>query len=141
MADVCGFYRAFGLELPGGVSERPDSLAVELEFMAFLLMKGRLADEAIDTPEGIDGARAVCEEAAETFFKEHLAWWCPAFTVGLRRKAGSGVYAAAGQLLAAFLPLERARFGVSPQSLPSLPMAPEPEAEDDAKCASCVSAG
>ena len=43
MADVAGFYRAFGLETAQAARERPDYLGLELEFMAFLLLKKRLA--------------------------------------------------------------------------------------------------
>jgi len=124
MADVAGFYRAFGLGSP----ERPDSLPLELEFMAFLLTKERLAATA--------GEAAVCAEAGRDFFRDHLAWWAPSFATGLRRKAGGGPYAALAQALAAFLPAERRRFGIDTPSLPVRPV-PAGRAEEGEGCAAC----
>lgn len=118
LADVAGFYRAFGLDVSARSPERPDHVGLELEFMAFVLMKKR---EAL---AGADPVRAaVCDEAERTFFRDHLAWWAPAFCQGLRRKAGEGLLGAAANVLAAFLPVERARLGVPAPRLPLRPAA------------------
>lgn len=129
LADVAGFYRAFGLEPSRSVPTRPDHLALELEFLAFLLLKKRLAG-----PEEADHVQ-VCEEAEQAFFREHVAWWAPSFAMGLRRKAGQGFYLAAGELLAAFLPVERAYLGVEPPRLPLQAAYAEPP-DEQAGCAS-----
>lgn len=71
MADIAGFYRAFGFQVQG---ERPDHLVPELEFVALLYVKeayARLVAEA-------EGA-AVCVDARGKFVREHLAPWLPAF--------------------------------------------------------------
>jgi TorA maturation chaperone TorD len=136
MADVAGFYRAFGLEMSASLADRPDHVALELEFVAFLLLKRRLAHPDGE-PEGAERV-AVCDEALQAFFRDHLSWWLPSFATALRRRAGSGFYAGAGQALAALLPLERARFGVGPPRLPlQAPVVERSEAEEEG-CAGCA---
>jgi len=136
LADVAGFYRAFGLEPSRGQPERPDHLALELEFMAFLLMKKRLAPDASDGDNESAAGGRVCSEAEAAFFRDHLAWWVPSFATGLRRRAVQGLYAAVGQALAALMPAERARFGVAPPRVPLQAMVIERPAEQ-AGCAGC----
>jgi TorA maturation chaperone TorD len=135
MADIAGFYRAFGLLSPNTHSERPDHVCLELEFMAFVLMKKRLALKE-HGPDAEDRA-AVCLETAQKFYRDHLAWWLPSFAQGLRHRAESGLYAAVGELLAAFLPIERARFGIEPPRCPVEPT-PEPPEDSRAGCSGCA---
>jgi TorA maturation chaperone TorD len=136
MADVAGFYGAFGLATAQAVPERPDYLGLELEFMAFLLLKKRLAlASAEHNPDAAEQAR-VCDAAQRDFFRDHLAWWVPSFATGLRRKAGGGFYAALGTVLAALLPVERGRLGVEPPRLP-LQVAVIERPEEQAACAGC----
>jgi TorA maturation chaperone TorD len=132
LADVAGFYRAFGLTPSKTSPERADYLPLELEFMAFLLLKKRLADDAQDL-ELAD----ICAKAALDFFRDHLAWWVPSFTRGLRRRAGTGPYAALAQALAAFLPTERQHLGVDTPTLPVIPKVIE-RPEEQAACAACT---
>lgn len=119
MADVAGFYRAFGLDSSLASRERPDHLCLELEFSAFLLMK--LRDAAAGGDEESLLRAEICRKARRSFFADHFGWWTPAFAVGLRRKAETGFYAALGKLLAAFLPIERQRLGVRPSLTPREP--------------------
>jgi len=133
MADIAGFYRGFGLDLSKSSPERPDYLPLELEFMAFLLMKKRLAKEAQDVEHA-----EICSAAEVSFFRDHLAWWVPAFATGLRRRAGSGLYAQLAQVLSALIPAERQRLGVDTTSIPVLPTLIEQPDEDSLGCASCA---
>jgi TorA maturation chaperone TorD len=140
LADIAGFYRAFGLETSLTEPDRPDSLALELEFMAFLLLKKRLALASMAAnPNAIEDANS-CDDAQRLFFRDHLAWWVPSFAMGLRRKAGQGFYAAAGQVLAALLPVERARFGVEVPRMP-LQAALIERPEEQAGCTACPAIG
>lgn len=117
MADVAGFYQAFGLA-PGGRSrERPDHLALELEFVACLLMKQRLAQQAARSDAPCEQAE-VCRDAREKFVRDHLSWWVPSFSLALRRKAERGFYFEIGRVLGALMPLERRRLGIAPPLLP-----------------------
>jgi DMSO reductase family type II enzyme chaperone len=137
LADVAGFYRAFGLQTARAAPERPDHIAAELEFMAFLALKERLAlESAGDSPDPADQA-AVCAAAQRSFCGDHLAWWVPSFAMGLRRKAGQGLFAAVGKVLAAFVAAERVRFGLTAPRLPLQPASIE-RPEEQSGCLSCV---
>ena len=126
MADIAGFYQAFGVSPGTHLRERVDHVSLELEFMALLLLKQR---SAATTAEG-----EVCEGARRNFFRDHLAWWAPSFAVGVRRKAETGCFAAAGKILAALLPIERRRLGVAP---PRMPLEPQVEERTDS-CEGCL---
>lgn len=128
MADVAGFYRAFGLAV---ARDRPDSLCLELEFMALLLSKQRLAASG----ENVEQVE-LCRDAQRDFLRDHLAWWLPSYCTGLASKAGSGPYAALAKALAAFLPTERNRFGIKS---PAAPVRPKSiPAEESMGCGGCV---
>ncbi|MEX2188360.1 MAG: molecular chaperone TorD family protein [Pirellulales bacterium] len=123
MADVAGFYRAFGLASGARSRERPDHLALELEFAAFLIMKERCAadDERMDVERAAQDEQAtICREGRAAFLGDHLAWWAPSFARAVRRKAGGGMYAAAADVLAALLPIERYRLRVAAPQIPTL---------------------
>jgi TorA maturation chaperone TorD len=136
MADVAGFYQAFGLQVSADQRERPDFLPLELEFAALLLMKKRLAS-AGGLSSDTEHAR-VCDEARLAFFRDHLCWWAPSFTLGLRRKATHGIYYEAGRAFAAFLPIERGALGLAAPTLPILQPAP---AEHNDSCEGCQLGG
>jgi hypothetical protein len=67
MADISGFYRAFGLDPAGKGRERSDHLA-ELEFAALLLTKKRLA---LETDADAPVAAAAAVEHAEICQRSH----------------------------------------------------------------------
>ncbi|MDR7417142.1 MAG: molecular chaperone TorD family protein [Armatimonadota bacterium] len=71
LADVAGFYRAFGFEARG---ERPDHLAAELEFLALLCLL-----EARALLAGQPEEARVCAEARASFLRDHLLTWLPTF--------------------------------------------------------------
>jgi TorA maturation chaperone TorD len=136
MADVAGFYRAFGIEEAQSSPERPDYLALELEFMAFLLLKQRLALAANDHDPEVAEQAEVCESALRDFFRDHLAWWLPAFAAGLRRKAGVGYLRALADVLACWTPAECRRLDISAVLRPVHPETIE-SPDDQSGCAAC----
>lgn len=112
LADIAGFYNAFGVEPSDDQPERPDHLSLELEFMAWLIAKEQHALTTVG-PDRAGPDRAehvqVCREAQRRFFGEHLAWWVPAFTHALANKAGpDSFHAVFADSLAAFVAIERA---------------------------------
>jgi nitrate reductase assembly molybdenum cofactor insertion protein NarJ len=69
LADLAGFYKAFGVELgaTGATKEMADHVAVELEFYAILLLKERALAQGGDT-EGVE----IVHDARRKFLKAHL---------------------------------------------------------------------
>ena len=123
MADVAGFYNAFGLRISPQANERVDHVSLETEFMSVLITRQLHAVQGNLPLE----AEHVCREAQRMFFKDHLAWWLPAFGRRLT-KSGSGFYMMLGQLICAFVPAERAILGLQPVSqMPSAEDLPSEE--------------
>jgi TorA maturation chaperone TorD len=95
LADVCGFYRAFGLELAPEAGEKADHAVTELEFAAMLLVLLARARDA-----GESEAERVTERALHAFARDHLDEWLPAFCERLVESTVLPVYAATARLLA-----------------------------------------
>jgi len=110
MADIAGFYRAFGFENGGVIRERPDNLSTELEFMHTLTLKEAYAREA-DQPEHVE----VCVDAQRKFLCDHLAHWLPLFGKRLEQLAVDGVYAELTFLATAFVAAEADRLDAQPE--------------------------
>lgn len=75
LADIAGFYQAFGLQGAQKVHERSDHISLEAEFVYFLLYKKAVALRSND----LENAET-CQLAYERFLQEHLAFWLPALT-------------------------------------------------------------
>lgn len=99
LADIAGFYHAFGVEVIPGV-ERVDHIAVELEFLHLLAVKTALALE-----NGEFEHAEICRDAATAFLNDHLGRWCDKFSVWLDANARMDLYCLAGHMLAAFVKL------------------------------------
>lgn len=129
LADIAGYYRAFGLEVSDWAKERLDHISIELEFMAFLAYKEAFAL----TAHGEEPAR-ICREAQRRFLNDHLGRWGPAFTRRLEAEAGGGFYRTLAQVTGKFLAFEADALGVTPVTAErSAPVAVEPEG----RCFSC----
>lgn len=98
LADVAGFYKAFGVEVePEGL--RADHVVTELEFMHLLAVK-----EAVALQEEGEGEHAqICRDASRAFLRDHLVRWAPRLGGLLAEANGDPVYAAAGRLLNGFV--------------------------------------
>ena len=104
LADIAGFYRAFGVEVVPG-SERPDHISAELEFMHLLAVKEFVADQEDASAE----QAKICRDAQRAFLKDHLGRWSGKLGDRLEEVAESPFYAAAGQLLGRFIPFDASR--------------------------------
>jgi DMSO reductase family type II enzyme chaperone len=110
MADIAGFYRAFGVESVSGVL-RPDDLPVELEFMAYLCRKEAYAAEHMGAPR-VGQAR----RAQRMFLQEHLGRWAPVLGQKLASSEDAGpFYRLCGETLAGWVQRECHECGAAPE--------------------------
>jgi TorA maturation chaperone TorD len=117
MADAAGFYRAFGAEPSGPAAERPDHIACELEFLAFLEAR-RFTAEAVG---GADEAE-VCADAADAFARSHLARFMVPFCRSVEETTTSSVYRSLARIGARFIAEETDRRGITPRDVPRPPL-------------------
>jgi len=132
LADITGFYRAFGLELAEGARDRPDHLAFELEFMEFLCQKQAFAERMGHPPERI----ALCRNAQRAFLDEHPGRWAFSLAQRIIQKSSTGVYAGFAGLLEDFLGHELAAMGLTRHVDPFLNEGDQGRIDDGA-CAAC----
>jgi TorA maturation chaperone TorD len=131
LADVAGFYHAFGFQVSTTHPDRPDHVTLQLEFMAQLL---QLEWQARHSAGKEPGSRAeICYEAARRFLREHVAWWVPTFSRMLERQDPDGFYAEIAHFLAALVAVERALNGISASDQSAEPSSIEQPDE----CAGC----
>jgi TorA maturation chaperone TorD len=106
LADIAGFYRAFGFEVS---KERPDHLLVELEFAAFLAAK-----EVAAVVEQNDEAVEVVRSARCSFYKSHFGCWVGAYAAKLAATEGDVPYTKLVDVLASWIALDCRHHGVMP---------------------------
>lgn len=133
LADIAGFYRAFGLDVSDRARERVDHVSVELEFMAFLAYKEGHALSS-DAEENAEEKVEICRAAQKKFLSDHLCRWVPAFARRLGTEAGDGPYRRLARLAEGFMAFEVEALGVEPVPVEASALAPfEPEGN----CSSC----
>lgn len=135
LADIAGFYLAFGLTPAEAQPEVEDHVCAETEFMSALALK-----EAWALAAGHDEGLDVTRDAARAFLGDHLGRWGVAFARRLAELAPAGVYPAAAVLLEQWLKAECSRLGIEPAALEGVtpaeeaplacPMAPAPTEPD-----------
>lgn len=128
LADLMGFYRAFGLDLGQGerFGERPDHLAVELEFLHFLCWK-----EARARAEAVGEHIEVCQDAQRKFLRDHVARWAAKFADRLEGSTQEEFFLALAGLLRKMVREEAERLGVPAEPLPCLPVLPLASSEQN----------
>jgi nitrate reductase assembly molybdenum cofactor insertion protein NarJ len=105
MADIMGFYRAFGVE-PQEV--RADHISSELEFMHLLAAK-----ECRALGEGDEEKAVIARDAQVKFFKEHIGSWAGRLVPAMRERleeGGAEAYAGPVAALEEFVESEREAF-------------------------------
>lgn len=107
IADLSGFYGAFGLRLNDACDERADHIGIELAFAQFLCAK-----EAWAVQHDQSELASVCRGAQRRFVAEHLARWAPAFFHRIAACADGGFHAALARLACAWIENECRRLEV-----------------------------
>lgn len=132
LADIAGFYRAFGFTVGGQVRERPDHLSVELEFMSILALK-----EAYAAERGIAEHSEVCIDAQRSFLQDHLGCWINLFVERIGQTASEGPYHTIAGIAADMINADIARLGAHPQRRNLAEVRPTPLGPD-LSCAECA---
>ena len=114
LADVAGFYRAFGLDIADDANGRPDHIMAECEFMSTLCSK-----EAHAYAQGGKTNADICLDAQRAFLRDHLARWLPALAHRIKEADGKGFFGALARFADAFVQGECSHFGIhaGPQTL------------------------
>jgi TorA maturation chaperone TorD len=139
LADIAGYYLAFGLRPAEGADERVDHAACECEFMDFLARKEAFAlaslrkdsDEA-EAEERIDTIRM----ATRGFLRGHLGRFGCAFASLLMKEAAEGFHRALGALLYRLVTKECHRLGL-PAGPPALELRPPTTDDTPMACGTC----
>jgi DMSO reductase family type II enzyme chaperone len=118
LADINGFYKAFGFNVGGLVRERPDHLATELEFMHLLALKEWHAADV----EQVE----ICVDAQRKFLEDHLGRWIEAFAIRVTFEAKDSLYSELARFATAFVKEEGARLGAQPDPLVAERLRPTP---------------
>ncbi|TYL37795.1 dehydrogenase [Natronococcus pandeyae] len=112
LADIRGFYDAFGLEVGEEMPYRGDHICYLTEFLGHLCLR-----EAHLRRAGDDEGVAVVVDARRTFVEDHLGRWFWRFA-GDVSAHDDGVYAALADLLAALVEDEIATLDLDPEWVP-----------------------
>lgn len=143
LADIAGFYRAFGLRISRDTPERPDHISLEIEYIALLNEKQRCALLSGDAYHA-----AICSDARTSFVRDHAAWWMPTFGRLLEKRAMNlhpacerdakhlVLLAGVARLLCAWVAAERMLCSVEPCRRIVNPSVAPQESEDS--CGSCT---
>jgi len=113
LADIAGYYAAFGLKPRAEDGERVDHVSCECEFFGFLGRKEAFALR--DEPDASEARLEMLEttrKAARSFLKDHLGRFGTAFGLKLSEEDGGGFFGLLGVLLVTLLKLESERLHV-----------------------------
>jgi TorA maturation chaperone TorD len=94
IADIQGFYTAFGLRPSPAGAERPDHIACELDFLALLLVMSETARQKGDAEQA-----GIASDAARSFVRDHLSEWVPPFCDALEQATVEPLFAALARAL------------------------------------------
>jgi TorA maturation chaperone TorD len=112
LADIAGFYAAFGLEPGDGQPDVEDHIAAECEFMSALALK-----EAYALAESDDEGAAITRAAQSRFVGDHLGRWSVTFANGLRDASPLPYYRSLADVLDVWVKTEIEHLGATPSAV------------------------
>ncbi|GAB4411215.1 MAG: molecular chaperone TorD family protein [Thermodesulfovibrionales bacterium] len=108
LADINGFYKAFGLSISDSDSDMPDHIAVEMEFLSLLALK-----EAYGIERDIGDMVEVCSSAKNKFLKDHIGRWAGTFCKNLMERTTNDFYRNLALLASRFIEGEIRFYGLT----------------------------
>ncbi|MBZ5493831.1 MAG: molecular chaperone TorD family protein [Acidobacteriia bacterium] len=128
IAAIASMYSTFGVRLADTVGERPDHIAVELDFMNFLAAKEAYASDRNQVANA-----GLCRRAQVYFLSKHLARWGRMFAGNLAQATIASFYRSICELLDRFLAAETRYFKI--EISPVMPQ--ETNASEKCGCNHC----
>jgi len=132
LADIAGFYKAFGLEITDPAVERLDHISIELEYMYFLSYKEAYARKNHNS-EKVD----ICVNVQKKFLDEHLGEWVFHYIKLFRRKIKKGFYKELTDFMETFLSSDMKSLDLKIITPGKIKLTPYPTSVDDEACSSC----
>lgn len=113
LADIAGFYRAFGLAIDSTDPEMVDHVSLEFDFLAHVAFKERYA-----LLQGWPEKAEICSKAYRSFWADHLGRWVNNFLLALEKSAVvEGFYQHTARLALEIVNNEMVRLQLQPGSL------------------------
>ena len=128
IADLNGFYLAFGFAPPPSAPNPPDHLGTELEYVSLLHLK-----KAFALQRGRLSQAKLVEHAMARFLQDHLGRWVAAVEASLRDADAIAAYVLLAKLMEKAVAADCIRLGVRPTSA-GIGNAVDPMQGDDFKC-------
>jgi TorA maturation chaperone TorD len=128
IADLNGFYAAFGFVLTEEAPSPPDYLGTEAEFLSLLHLKN-----AVTLGRQERERARIVDRAMARFLTEHLGRWVDSLGGALREAAAAAPYARLGELLRDAVAADCARLKARPKRA-RCGIAPDPLAKERLQC-------
>lgn len=112
LADIAGFYQAFGFVVAEGNRWQPDHLGVQLEFCAIVLQRTAYAMAESWTEQS-----EICVDALRKFLNDHTGRWADALAGDVERSASLSFYQELASLTRDWVALEVRALELEPDAL------------------------
>ncbi|MEO2006777.1 MAG: molecular chaperone TorD family protein [Candidatus Poribacteria bacterium] len=126
LADIGGFYAAYGLAIDVASHERLDHISPQLEFMHVLCER-----EAYALNNDRDEQAEACSQTQGQFIEDHLGRWGTYFAQLLAKRGAGTVYGHIAPILEWFLSWETEYLDATPDLVTEIQAGAEPEDDEE----------